>query len=56
MNLIKINKGDCRFCGHDCEGQHGFSDEKGFIDICDDCLNNILAEKELKEELEQENE
>ena len=47
--IMMINKGDCRFCGNDCEGEHSFSDEKDFINICDDCLNDKLAEKELKE-------
>jgi hypothetical protein len=51
MFSIKIEKGDCRYCGNNCEGEHSFSDEKEFIDICDDCLNDILARKELKEEL-----
>ena len=44
---IKMDKGDCRYCGNTCEGEHGFSDEKGFIDICDDCLNDKLAKEEL---------
>lgn len=48
FNLSKLNKGDCRFCGNDCEGEHSFSDEKGFIDICDDCLNDKLAGEDLK--------
>ena len=31
-------KGDCRYCHNNCEGEHSFANEKGFIDICDDCL------------------
>jgi hypothetical protein len=39
--------GDCRYCHNSCEGEHGFSDEEGFVNICDDCLNDKLAKKEL---------
>lgn len=45
LPLLK-EPGECRYCLNDCEGEHGFSDEPGFIDICDDCLSNKLAEKE----------
>ena len=44
---IMIEKGDCQFCGQNCEGEHGFSDEEGFVNVCDNCLNDILA-KEVK--------
>ena len=47
--MIMINKGDCRYCGSDCEGEHSFSNERDFINICDDCLNNNLSEKDLEE-------
>jgi hypothetical protein len=42
------DKGDCRYCYNSCEGEHGFSDEKEFVNICDDCLNDRLAGDELK--------
>jgi ribosome-binding protein aMBF1 (putative translation factor) len=48
---IKLEKGDCKYCGNDCEGEHSFSDEKEFIDVCDDCLSDKLAELEYKEDL-----
>lgn len=49
--MIMIERGDCRYCGSNCEGEHSFSDKEDFINICDDCLNNILAKKEIKESL-----
>ena len=48
-NLIKLEKGDCRYCGWDCDGEHSHKEDKEFIDICDDCLNDKLAKEELKE-------
>ena len=48
-NLIKLEKGDCRYCGWDCDGEHSHKEDKEFIDICDDCLNDKLAEEDLKE-------
>jgi len=47
--MIMIDKGDCRYCGNSCEGEHSFSNENDFINICDDCLSDKLAGKSLTE-------
>ena len=44
--IILKEKGECRYCLNNCEGEYGWADEKEFIDICDDCLSNKLAENE----------
>lgn len=44
-------KQECRFCFNDCEREHDFKEDKEFIDICDDCLNDILSKKEVKRDL-----
>ena len=47
--MILKEKNECKYCLNDCDGEHSFSNEKGFIDICDDCLNDKLACEEVGE-------
>ena len=55
MNLLK-EPTECRYCFNNCDLEHSDYEQEPelFVDICDNCLSDKLAEKELKEDLKEQ--